>query len=83
MDDTQFKFTELDSPITEHALLIVGYDGERVYPGGTGVFIAPNLLMTAKHVIAECWNSFGNGSPFSGDKKLQGEFQILCRSTSR
>ena len=78
MADTHFKYTELESIIAEHALLIVGYDGLRVYPGGTGVFIAPNLLMTAKHVIEECWNSFGDGHPFSGSKKLHGQFHILA-----
>ncbi len=78
MAETQFKFTELDSLIPEHAVLIVGFDGARVYPGGTGIFIAPNLLMTAKHVVSECWNLFGDGTHFSGPDRREGEFQLLA-----
>ncbi len=78
MAETQFRFTELDSPITEQAVLIVGFDGAQVYPGGTGIFIAPHLLMTAKHVISECWNLFGDGRQFSGSDPREGRFEILA-----
>jgi Trypsin-like peptidase domain len=51
--------TSLSSPITGLAVLLVGRDG--VSPTraiGSGVFIAPGLIMTVKHVIKEFWKLF-------------------------
>lgn len=52
---------EPTNPITGLAVLLVGRDG--VLPTkavGSGVFIAPGLIMTVKHVLKEFWRLFEN-----------------------
>jgi hypothetical protein len=51
--------TELESPITEHALLLLGRNGVTNNPIGSAVFIAAGLALTAKHVVAEFWRLYG------------------------
>jgi len=73
-----FKATELESPITELALLLVGRDGHLNDALGSGVFIAPGLGMTAKHVVEEFWKRMGSGVEFAGERSLEGHFQIMA-----
>lgn len=57
------KRTELSSPITERAVLLVGRDD--VLPTkaiGSGVFIADRLIMTARHVVEDYWDTFNKSS---------------------
>jgi hypothetical protein len=54
-----FRPVEVESHYTEYALVLVGYDGERSWALGSAVFIAPDLIMTAKHVTEEAWRSSG------------------------
>jgi hypothetical protein len=78
LDEIHFlKSTELSSPITEVALLLVGYDNDQILPLGSAVFIAAGLAMTAKHVIEEFWKQMGSSRPFAGSTPLSGDFNIL------
>lgn len=55
------KRTDLSSPITGLAVLLVGRDG--VLPTkaiGSGVFVADRLIMTVKHVVQGYWDIYGN-----------------------
>jgi hypothetical protein len=69
--------TELESPITEFAVLLVGRDGVTNHPIGSGVFIAAGLVMTAKHVIVEFWQRMGPGTLFVGRDEKTANFEIL------
>lgn len=53
------KRTEMSSPIIERVVLLVGRDD--VLPSkaiGSGVFIADRLIMTARHVVEDYWDTF-------------------------
>jgi hypothetical protein len=55
------KKTDLSSPITERAVLLVGRDG--ILPTkaiGSGVFVADRLIMTARHVVQGYWDIYNN-----------------------
>ena len=58
------KRTDLSSPVTEVAVLLVGRDG--TLPSrptraiGSGVFVADRLIMTVKHVLQGYWDIYGN-----------------------
>lgn len=53
------KRTDMSSPITERAVLLVGRDGVLPIKAiGSGVFIADRLIMTAKHVVKGYWDTF-------------------------
>lgn len=73
-----FVATELESPITEFALLLVGGDGRSTMALGSAVFIARELAISAKHVIEEYWNQFGSSYPFAGEKPLTGHFALFA-----
>jgi hypothetical protein len=74
----QLKRTELSSPITEHALVVVGIDRNAHYhPIGSAVFIAAGLAMTAKHVINEFWRRMGPGTQFAGGDEKAADFNIM------
>ncbi len=73
-----FKATELESPITEHALVLVGGNDIETYALGSAVFIAAELAITAKHVVEEFWNRLGAGHRFEGGRPLEGQFSILA-----
>jgi S1-C subfamily serine protease len=77
-DVSFFRSTELESPITEQALLLVGGDGAATHALGSAVFIATELAMTARHVVEEFWNRLGPGSPFQGEQQLEARFSILA-----
>ena len=53
MEQVVWKTVEinLQHPSTEHALLIIGLVEGALYPIGSGVFVTPQLVMTAKHVV--------------------------------
>jgi hypothetical protein len=67
-----FKATELESPITEHALVLVAGNGMETHALGSAVFIAAELAITAKHVVEEFWNRLGSGNRFEGERPLEG-----------
>jgi S1-C subfamily serine protease len=73
-----FNATQLDSPITEHALLLVGGDGAATYALGSAVFIAPELAMTARHVVQEFWKRLGPGTRFQGERPLDARFSVFA-----
>ena len=73
-----FKATELESPITEHALILVGGNGIETHALGSAVFIAPELAITARHVVEEFWNSLGSWNRFEGERPLEGHFSVLA-----
>jgi hypothetical protein len=55
------KRTDLSSPITGLAVLLMGRDG--VLPTkaiGSGVFVADRLIMTVKHIVQGYWDIYGN-----------------------
>ena len=55
------KKTDLASPITEQAVLLVGRDGVSPTKAiGSGVFVADRLIMTVKHVVQGYWQLYGN-----------------------
>ena len=74
----QFVSTELESPITEMGLLLVGRQGNMTKALGSAVFIAPELVMTAKHVVTAFWDEYGNGMPASGQRPLRGHFCLYA-----
>jgi hypothetical protein len=71
------KPTELSSPVTQVALLLVGYTETEALPLGTAVFIAAGLAMTAKHVVEEFWRQLGDDRPFQGSTALEGNFRVV------
>lgn len=52
-----FKRTELESPITSHAVVVAADDGELIHAAGTGIFIAQQLIITARHVVMHFWDA--------------------------
>lgn len=76
--DWFLKATELESPITEHGLLLVGVDDSAAHPLGSAVFIAAELAVTAKHVVEEFWNRMGPDIRFQGERPLEAQFSILA-----
>ena len=55
------KMTDLSSPITGRAVLLVGRDG--VLPTkaiGSGVFVSDRLIMTARHVVQGYWDIYND-----------------------
>jgi hypothetical protein len=55
------KRTDLSSPITGLAVLLVGRDGVSPTKAiGSGVFVADRLIMTVKHVVHGYWDIYGN-----------------------
>jgi S1-C subfamily serine protease len=50
-----FKRTELRSVITSHGVVVALDDGEELRPHGSGFFVAPQLILTARHVVEEYW----------------------------
>lgn len=71
-----FKATELESPITEHALVLVGGTELETHALGSAIFIAAELAITARHVIQEFWSRLGGWNKFEGQQPLEGQFSI-------
>jgi hypothetical protein len=79
---------ELTSPITGLAVLLVGHDGVSPTKAvGSGVFVAPGLIMTVKHVLKEFWRLFEN--PNVGELEEQKQktpafelFAVQCPGSS-
>ena len=54
-----YEFTHWDSPIAQVAgVLVAGTDETDLIPIGTGFFCAPNLALTARHVVDEIFVRF-------------------------
>lgn len=71
-----FTPTSVDSPITSLAVAIAAHDGTEFYVAGTGVFVTPGLVLTAKHVVEEFWKRMaGRPRPRAG-VAAQGPFDI-------
>ena len=77
-DNWRFVRTELEEPITEFVVLLVGRGGGSFYPIGSGVFLTRSLVMTAKHVIEEFWRFMGDGSPLVEKKEKLGHFMVVA-----
>jgi S1-C subfamily serine protease len=55
------KRTDLSSPITGLAVLLVGRDGVSPTKAiGSGVFVTDRLIMTVKHVVQGYWDFYGD-----------------------
>jgi hypothetical protein len=55
----RFDLTPLNSPISEIGIpLAAGTTAENVYPGGSAVFVAPGIALTATHVLEEFCERF-------------------------
>ncbi|HEV8487230.1 MAG TPA: serine protease [Blastocatellia bacterium] len=72
-----FKLTELDSPITSHAVVVAVDDGTMIRADGTGLFIARQLVVTAAHVIQHFWNVIEQRPIPSGEVACQFGIHIL------
>lgn len=59
IEGSYFVPVAFESEYTEFALVLIGYDEDRAWPLGSAVFLAPNLIMTAKHVTDEAWRCSG------------------------
>lgn len=71
--------TELENPVTEHALLLLGRDEETIYPLGSAVFVSPGLAITAKHVVEESWRIYGTADvPMERRGGQTANFEILA-----
>lgn len=74
-----FHLSDLNTPVGQFSLVLVGDDGERMWPGGSAVIIGPQLGLTAKHVIKGMWDELsGMRDPFAGPKPLDAPFRILA-----
>jgi hypothetical protein len=51
----RFEITPVTEVITEFALALTTHRAGRWQPIGTAVAIAPNLILTAKHVVKDIW----------------------------
>jgi hypothetical protein len=70
---------ELAHPVTEHALLLLGRDGETIHPLGSAVFVSPGLAITAKHVVEESWRVYGiSDVPMERRGGQTAHFEILA-----
>jgi hypothetical protein len=50
-----FKLTPIESPITEHAALLIGANDNLVLPAGSAVVVSAELLFTARLVVEHLW----------------------------
>jgi hypothetical protein len=75
-DIPKISHTELSQPITEVALSLSSFRGDVQAPGGTCVIIAPNLAVTAKHVIHEDWEYLMGNRDITFPGELTGEYHM-------
>lgn len=74
-----FNLSDLDTAVTEFAVVLVGDDGTTMRASGSGVLIGRCLAVTAKHVIEDLWrNLSGNSRAFAGTQPLTADFRILA-----
>ena len=71
-----FAVTGVDSPVAKVGLLLIGDDGEQLYPGGTAFFISPCLAVTARHVIHSMWDKLETKPRTK--RRLAGRFAIYA-----
>lgn len=62
-------------PLMEHCVSLGALKGDSFFPSGTGTFIAPYLIVSAKHVITDFWSKF-TSLPFKNDGEMP--FSILA-----
>jgi trypsin-like peptidase len=74
----KFHPTEIESPITEIALMIAGIRDDVVLPLGSGFFIAPYIAVTAKHVVEEFHRQFGPATEMPKNKTVAIDYRILA-----
>lgn len=53
-----FANTPLQSPIAAHSFLLMAVYKEERFASGTAIVVAPNLAITAKHVIEDFWQKY-------------------------
>ena len=54
----------LNNKLAEIVLVLMGDDDEQFAAFGSGFFIAPGIVMTAKHVMEEYWRTYHPSRPF-------------------
>jgi len=72
-----FTPTELESPITEHAVVIAADDGATIYAIGSGFFIASGLVLTAGHVLWGFWDKIEQRPRPTSAESLQFGIHVL------
>ncbi len=79
-----FEYTPWNSPITEVSGLVIAGTSERdLIPMGTGVFCAPFVAITARHVIDEVFRKFEGCDPHRATGKLSFGAQFAHRFGQR
>lgn len=58
MEYPLFLSTDMDEPILESVFSLGSIKDGRFFPGGVGSAIAPDFLITAKHVVQKDWEFF-------------------------
>jgi hypothetical protein len=74
----RFLETELQDIVTSHTLAIAADNGTAICPSGTAIFIAPQLAITARHVIEHFWKELEQGSIPDDGKPTHCRFRITA-----
>lgn len=77
-EDPHFRFTELPSAITDRAIVLIGDDGHTLRAIGSGVLVAPELALTAKHVMWDFWTAFQSPIIPRGQDPISTSFRVLA-----
>jgi len=73
-----FKLVGINHKLSEISLVLLGDDGYEFDVFGTGFFIAPGLVITAKHVMEDYWKRYHYGLPFP-KRKVEKETNFNVR----
>lgn len=74
-----FNTIGLTTRFSEFVFLLIGTDGEVASPLGSGFFIAPEVAMTARHVVKGLWNEFHIYEKFPKRKtEVEANFKVLA-----
>jgi hypothetical protein len=74
-----FNTIGLTTRFSEFLFLLIGTDGEVSSPLGSGFFIAPEVAMTARHVVEGLWNEFQVYQTFPKRKtEVEANFKVLA-----
>lgn len=74
-----FNTIGLTTRFSEFVFLLIGTDGEVASPLGSGFFIAPEVAMTARHVVKGFWQEFQSYQKFPKLKtEVEANFKVLA-----